>query len=173
VSSRVRPARVVVDVERHAAGWKMHPRIGVSLRRAVVAAIHGSQVGVAAQVMLSISLADDAAVRAANRNWRAKDKPTNVLSFPAVSPAKLAQAPFLGDVILALETIEAEAREQEKTLVDHATHLVVHGVLHLLGFDHTTASDAERMEETERRVLATLGISDPYAGTEPEETSAG
>jgi probable rRNA maturation factor len=168
----------MVDVERHVAGWKRYPRLTLALRRAAISAVREAGVNLADQVMLSVSLADDVAVRAANRNWRAKDKPTNVLSFPAVVPAGLAQAPFLGqmflgDVILALETVEAEAVEQEKSLVDHATHLVVHGVLHLLGFDHMTASDAERMEETERRVLATLGISDPYAGTEPEETSAG
>jgi probable rRNA maturation factor len=178
VSSKVRAARILVDVERHAVGWKRHPRIAIALRRAAVAAVRGAELTVAEEVMLSVSLADDATVRAANRNWRAKDKPTNVLSFPAVVPDKVAGAPFtgpvfLGDVILALETVETEALEQEKSLVDHATHMVVHGVLHLLGFDHMTASDAERMEETERRVLATLGISDPYAGTEPEETSAG
>jgi probable rRNA maturation factor len=173
VSTKARPARILVDVERHAAGWKRYPRIGAGLRRAAIAAAEHAHVDVANGATVSISLADDAAVRAANRNWRAKDKPTNVLSFPAVAPEKLAKSPFVGDVILALETVETEAAEQEKSLVDHATHLVVHGVLHLLGFDHLTASDAERMEETERRVLATLGISDPYAGTEPEETSAG
>ncbi len=159
-------------------GWKRHPRIAIALRRAAVAAVRGKETAVADHVMLSVSLADDAAVRAANRDWRARDKPTNVLSFPALAPDKLAggglNGPiFLGDVILALETVEAEATEQDKSLVDHATHLIVHGVLHLLGFDHTTPQEAERMEETERRVLATLGISDPYAGTEPEETSAG
>jgi probable rRNA maturation factor len=167
-----RSAQIVVDVERHAAGWKRSVRIAVKLRRAALATLQHAGVTLADPVMLCVSLADDAAVRAANRHWRAKDKPTNVLSFPAVSPDKLSKAPFVGDVILALETVEAEAAEQNKTLVDHATHLVVHGVLHLLGFDHITVTDAEQMEQLERRVLATLGISDPYAATEPEETRA-
>lgn len=93
-----------------------------------------------------------------NSRDRKKDKPTNVLSYPSGERA------FLGDVVLARQTVWREAKAQKKSPADHMTHLVVHGVLHLLGYDHETSdADAERMEALERRVLAKLGIADPYA----------
>jgi len=104
---------------------------------------------------LSIVLADDALVRTLNRDWRAKDKPTNVLAFPNA-------APLLGDVVLAFETCAAEAAAQGKPLADHLSHLVVHGVLHLAGHDHGHAREARIMEDLERRILAAAGIPDPY-----------
>jgi len=106
---------------------------------------------------LSLVLADDASVRRLNRKWRKRDRATNVLSFPGGDPV------MLGDVILAFETVRREAAEQGKAIGDHLSHLVVHGVLHLLGHDHQNACDAEKMEGLERRVLAGLGIADPYA----------
>jgi probable rRNA maturation factor len=111
---------------------------------------------------LAIVLGDDARVRTLNRDWRRKDKPTNVLSFPAetVRPDGVA---LLGDVVLAFETCAAEAKAQGKRLRAHLTHLVVHGVLHLLGHDHVKAGEAARMEALERSVLAGLGFADPYA----------
>ncbi len=106
---------------------------------------------------LTVALADDKRMRALNKRHRKKDTPTNVLSYP--SGEKL----FLGDVVLARQTVWREARAQNKTPADHLVHLVVHGTLHLLGYDHeTAAADAERMEARERRVLAKLGIADPY-----------
>lgn len=118
-------------------------------------------------VELAVVLADDAAVRALNRDHRGKDRPTNVLSFPpALVPAARAvhAGPRpLGDVILALETVRREAAEQEKAAADHLCHLVVHGVLHLCGYDHEAEAEAEEMEQVEREVLAGLGIADPYA----------
>lgn len=102
-------------------------------------------------------LADDAALRALNARWRQQDKPTNVLSFPA------GDSVLLGDVVLAFETVRREASEQGKSLADHMSHLVVHGVLHLLGHDHERPRDADVMESLERQVLAGLGIADPYA----------
>jgi probable rRNA maturation factor len=106
---------------------------------------------------LTVALADDRRVRALNKRDRRKDKPTNVLSYP--SGEKL----FLGDVVLARQTVWREAKAQKKTPADHLVHLVVHGTLHLLGYDHETgAADAERMEALERRLLARLGIADPY-----------
>ena len=117
-------------------------------------------------VELSIVLADDATVRGLNRDWRGKDAPTNVLSFASLDDEDAPLAPgaplLLGDVILAWETVAAEARDQDKPLADHFSHLVVHGVLHLLGFDHDDDREAEEMETLETTLLASLGISDPY-----------
>lgn len=107
---------------------------------------------------IAVLLTDDARMQVLNRDFRGKDAPTNVLSFPAAGP----DAAFLGDIALGLETLEREAGEQGKTLEDHLTHLVVHGVLHLLGYDHLESAEAETMEGLERQVLAGLGVADPY-----------
>lgn len=113
-----------------------------------------------------VLLTDDAAIQKLNAQFRAKDKPTNVLSFPAPEiPGD--PAPQLGDLALAGETCAREARDEGKTLADHLSHLVVHGVLHLCGYDHETAEEAEEMEDFEREILSTLGIADPYAESEP------
>jgi probable rRNA maturation factor len=107
---------------------------------------------------LVVALSSDAEVRKLNARDRRKDKPTNVLSYP--SGEKL----FLGDIVLARQTVWREARAQGKTAAAHVSHLVVHGTLHLLGHDHETGDeDAERMEALERRILKKLGIADPYA----------
>lgn len=127
---------------------------------------------------LSVLLTDDASVRTLNRDWRGKDSPTNVLSFPAEMPAIPGEPDFLGDVALARETLEREAALDGKTLDDHLSHLVVHGVLHLLGYDHLETAEAEEMESTETRILAGLGVADPYAeagapdGEETENSTA-
>lgn len=115
---------------------------------------------------VSIVLTDDAAVTALNRDWRGKDRPTNVLSFQSVPADRLATAAVLGDIVLAHETVAAEAVAEGVTLRDHAAHLIVHGFLHLLGFDHEEEAAAERMEALETAILATHGIADPYAGGE-------
>jgi probable rRNA maturation factor len=119
---------------------------------------------------LSIVLADDALLRGLNNEWRGVDKPTNVLAFPALAAAAAPGAPrLLGDVVLAFETVAREAVEQDKPLGDHLAHLVVHGVLHLLSFDHQTAADARRMEALEIAVLGRLGIADPYRAREASD----
>ena len=106
---------------------------------------------------LTVALADDKRVRGLNARDRKKDKPTNVLSYPS------GEKSFLGDVVLARQTVWREAKEQKKTPADHLVHLVVHGTLHLLGHDHETSdADADRMEALERRILKRLGIADPY-----------
>ena len=106
---------------------------------------------------LTVALADDRRMRSLNRRDRGNDRPTNVLSYPSGEPG------FLGDIVLARQTIWREARAQKKTPADHVAHLVVHGTLHLLGYDHETSeAAAERMEAMERRILRRLGIADPY-----------
>ena len=120
-----------------------------------------------ASVEMSVLLSDDATVRDLNATYRGQDKPTNVLSF-AFADGLVAPVPehgpfLLGDVVLACETIEREAHEQGKCFSDHTIHLVVHGVLHLLGYDHQEPDQGDRMEALETRILAGLGISDPYA----------
>ena len=119
---------------------------------------------------LSLLLTDDKRIRAVNREWRGFDKPTNVLSFPAVPPERVASSPVLGDIVLALETLTREAEAEGKSLGDHLSHLVIHGLLHLLGEDHETEAEAQRMEAMETAALARLGIPDPYAGTDPHPT---
>lgn len=115
---------------------------------------------------LSVLMTDDATVRALNRDWRGKDSATNVLSFPAEMPPIPGEPDFLGDIALAHETMEREATLDGKALDDHLRHLVVHGVLHLLGYDHIEKAEAEEMEMTETRILAGLGVPDPYAGSD-------
>ena len=118
----------------------------------------------------SLMLTDDATITGFNRDWRGQDKPTNVLSFAAMDDADDAvEMPpgaerLLGDIVIAFETTDAEARRDGKTLADHLSHLCVHGMLHLLGFDHETDADAEEMEALETEILATLGIDNPYHG---------
>jgi probable rRNA maturation factor len=117
---------------------------------------------------VSLVLVDDATMTGINARWRQQAKPTNVLSFPAfpLNPGGM-PGPMLGDIILARETIEREARELGKPVDEHLTHLIVHGFLHLFGYDHIQAEDAEKMEAMETRILASLNLSDPYGDTEP------
>jgi probable rRNA maturation factor len=124
------------------------------------ARLGGRKIPAGAEV--SILLCDDAFIRDLNQKWRGIDKPTNVLSFPAGDTAVL--GPLLGDIVIAYGTAAREAREEEKSLRDHVVHLLVHGFLHLIGYDHLVATEAEEMEALERTILAELGIDDPYRG---------
>jgi len=108
---------------------------------------------------ITVLLTDDASVRTLNADFRGKDGPTNVLSFPAAESAR----PHLGDIALAYGVCAREAGAQGKPLADHLMHLTVHGVLHLLGYDHQTDAEAEAMEGIERAILSKLGVPDPYA----------
>ena len=145
-------ARAKVDVVPVDAAWtKALPGVERLVRKAARAAL-----GPKAR-SLTVALSDDQRMQALNKRDRRKDKPTNVLSYPSGEKA------FLGDIVLARQTVWREAREQKKTPADHVVHLVVHGTLHLLGYDHETSdADAERMEALERRILKKLGIADPY-----------
>ncbi len=111
---------------------------------------------------VSVMLTDDAHIRELNRTWRQKDKPTNVLSFPAPDQPGAEGPRHLGDIALAYETLVRESEEESKALADHFAHLIVHGILHLLGYDHEDEEEAEDMEALEVKALATLGIADPY-----------
>ena len=120
---------------------------------------------VAADTEVSVKFTSDEEVRTLNAQWRGKDQATNVLSFPMSDDP--ATAPMLGDVVLAAGVCAREAEEKGIAVEAHAAHLVVHGTLHLLGYDHETSdADAEEMEEVERRALAAMGIADPYQVTE-------
>jgi probable rRNA maturation factor len=137
--------------------------------RAVRAAVaHSRHPALAeADAEVSVKFTSDEEVRALNADWRGKDKPTNVLSFPMAEEKELATAHLLGDIVLAHGVCAREADEKDVPVETHAAHLVVHGTLHLLGYDHETSDeDAEEMEEAERQALASIGIADPYQVTE-------
>ncbi len=152
-----------IDVVIDSARWRRVPRAATVVRRAIAAAVPAR----ARKAELSVVLTSDRAIRILNRRWRGRDKPTNVLSFPAPVPAP-ARRPrgvprHLGDIVLAYETVAREARQQGKPLDHHVAHLALHGFLHLLGYDHESHGQAEAMERRERRILARLGVPDPYA----------
>jgi probable rRNA maturation factor len=147
-----------IDVVRHDEAWDTARIDDALLERAARAALAEAPALPAGDYELTILLTGDEEMRALNRTWRGKDASTNVLSFPA---QEAQSGPgLLGDIALAYETIRDEARDL--SLADHVSHLVVHGVLHLIGFDHVNEAQAERMEAFERRTLASLGIADPY-----------
>lgn len=166
-----------ISVAVNAGGWeKALPeavRIGrLTARRGLKAGLGHSNpaircLGALARLELTLVLDSDRGVRRLNSAWRGKDRPTNVLSFAAIDgglpKTHPAAMPYhLGDVVLALETLKTEARAQGKKFTQHFQHLVVHGVLHLLGFDHAGDKDARVMEDLERVVLAGFGWPDPY-----------
>jgi len=128
----------------------------------VLAALAGARPKIAGAAELSIVLTDDAEQQELNRDWRGKDAPTNVLSFPQIEPFSPVIG-ILGDIVLAHETLEREAADLDKPLEHHFTHLVVHGFLHILGYDHLTEDEALVMEGLETQILAGLGVPDPYA----------
>jgi probable rRNA maturation factor len=131
----------------------------------VLAALAGAKPKVTGAAELSIVLTDDTEQQDLNRDWRGKDAPTNVLSFPQIEPFSPVIG-LLGDIVLAHETLEREAADLDKPLEHHFTHLVVHGFLHILGYDHLTEDEALVMESLETQILAGLGVPDPYADSD-------
>lgn len=156
-----RPA-IAVDVAVEAETWgeEAHWRRLAEAVAAAVAARPEPIVPEAAE--WSVVLTDDARIRELNRDWRGFDKPTNVLSFPAAEADADDPGPLLGDVVVAFETCAREAAEETTSFDDHFVHLLVHGLLHLFGFDHEDDAEAEEMEGLETEILAGLGIADPY-----------
>jgi probable rRNA maturation factor len=153
--------------------WQTEPDAEAVIQRAVAAAAEIAKAGLKAdfgEAELAVMLTDDAGIRTLNNNWRGVDKPTNVLSFPALPPTGAGgrdDAPhMLGDIAIAYETTRKEADDEQKPFDHHLSHLAVHGFLHLIGYDHEKDHDAERMESLEQEILAQLGIPDPYADRE-------
>ena len=149
--------------------WQTEPDAESVIHRAIAAAA-GIVDADFDEAELAVMLTDDAGIRTLNSNWRGFDKPTNVLSFPALQPTGPAgpdDAPrMLGDIAIAFETTRQEADDEQKPFDHHLSHLAVHGLLHLIGYDHEKDDDAEAMETLEREILSQLSIPDPYADRE-------
>ena len=151
---------VVIEDDR----WRALGDVADAVDRAVVALLASGAEGIDKLASATVLLSDDAHVASLNTNFRGKPEPTNVLSFPAGPGAALpGETAYAGDVIIARETVEREAGTLGVPVLHHLQHLAVHGLLHLIGYDHITTADATVMETLETRVLATLGIADPYA----------
>jgi len=146
-----------IDVVVESELWNRQKGVKSAARRAVVKA---ADVLSTPSSELAIVLTDDSTIRQLNRDWRGVDAPTNVLSFPAGRAG--GATPFIGDIVLAYETIAGEAHAERKPFAHHIAHLAVHGFLHLLGYDHVRKKDAEEMGQLERDILRRLRIPDPY-----------
>ena len=145
---------------RNAEGWP--EGLEAVAEKAILEALRQSAAKVTGASEIAVVLTSDAEQRELNRDWRKIDKTTNVLSFPQIDPFGPVSG-LLGDITLARETLEREAKDQGVTFEAHFTHLVVHGFLHILGHDHLEEAQAVTMEALETKILATLGIADPYA----------
>jgi probable rRNA maturation factor len=159
--------RPKIDVIVRSARWRRQPKAQTIVKSAVLAAAKAASTSPAE---LAIVLGDDSGIQALNRDWRGKNAPTNVLSFPAahpgVRPSKTRPAsPYLGDIVIAYQTVAREAAAEDKPFNHHLAHLAVHGFLHLLGYDHENDRDAQTMERLERSILRRLAVPDPYAAT--------
>jgi probable rRNA maturation factor len=157
------PQPIAVDVLVEAGDWPAEPELDRLAERAVAASLAAVAAEIAPPAEVSIVFTDDDHIRALNRRYRGRDAATNVLSFPAAPQVKGKLGPPLGDIVLARQTIAREAAADGLTVADHLTHLIVHGFLHLLGYDHDTDRDAAVMTRLETAILARLGIADPYA----------
>jgi probable rRNA maturation factor len=150
--------------------WQIEPDAEAVIHRAINAAAEIADADVG-DAELAVMLTDDSGIQTLNSNWRGIDKPTNVLSFPALQPTG-AGAPddaprMLGDIAIAYQTTRKEADDEQKPFDHHLSHLAVHGFLHLIGYDHEKDEDAEAMERLEQEILEQLGIPDPYADRDP------
>jgi probable rRNA maturation factor len=183
MAERSARARIRIVIAVPCGAWlRRIPDARVRCRRLAKAALaaggfDAAKLGRGRTAELSLVLGDDALLRRLNREFRGKDKPTNVLSFPALDPREArARRPVLhevvplGDVAIAYETTASEARQQGKRLSAHLAHLVVHGVLHVLGYDHLSKAQATEMETLETALLARFGFSDPYRARVPSKT---
>ncbi len=155
--------KLKLDISAPSSLWRKLPRARTMARETVAACLGESGFAARDGAEVSLLLTTDARMQALNAQWRGHDKPTNVLSFPAAPVDRLAGSATLGDIALAFETLSREAEASGVPLADHYRHLVAHGFLHLIGYDHQTGEEAERMEALEARILARLGVADPYA----------
>ena len=159
----------ITEVLVVADAWQAEPDAESVIQRAITAAAEFVDADIG-EAELAVMLTDDDGIRTLNSNWRGIDKPTNVLSFPALPPSGPSgpdDAPrMLGDIAIAYQTTRQEADEERKPFDHHLSHLAVHGFLHLIGYDHEQNDDAEDMETLEREILAQLGIPDPYSDRE-------
>ncbi|MGB5084778.1 MAG: rRNA maturation RNase YbeY [Methylocystis silviterrae] len=150
-----------IDVNVAAPAWRRVGDLENLTKECVRQSLAVSGAVLAPECEISVTFCNDAAIQQLNAEWRGKDQPTNVLSFP--TPGEIGRKPLLGDVIVAFETVAKEAEQQGKLLRAHTAHMVAHGFLHLIGYDHETAAEAERMEALERKIAMALGFPDPYA----------
>lgn len=155
-----------IEIVMEAQAWESLPEVEACVEKAALAALKSVHPRKWKRLSAVVLLADDARLQQLNHGFRGLNKPTNVLSFPASPVPGIAKSDNLGDIALGYETCAREAVEEGKPLSDHMMHLVVHGILHLLGYDHETDAEAEVMEAREIAILASLGIADPYAGAE-------
>lgn len=152
---------LTVEINRQAGDWP--DGLEPLAEKVLTAALEHAGFAVDGPCEISVLLTDDAAQQDLNRAWRGKDKPTNVLSFPALEPDE-AIAGFVGDIALAYETLVREAAELDKPFEHHFAHLLVHGMLHVIGYDHESEDEALAMEARETDIMAVLGYPDPYDG---------
>jgi probable rRNA maturation factor len=152
-----------IDIQVASPLWAARPLAEQTVRDAIAAARAARD----ADGEVSVLLADDAAIRALNRDWRATDKPTNVLSFPA---AKETSGKLLGDIALAYETLARECADEQRDFLHHLAHLTVHGFLHLIGYDHQTDQQADEMEGLESRIMRSMNMPDPYLARDLERS---
>jgi probable rRNA maturation factor len=155
-----------IDILVEAGTWPSPRKLRVLARRSLAPAVQRVRRKLPGDAELSLVFTDDAHIRVLNKRHRKKDKATNVLSFPAPS-GRGAFGPMLGDIVFASETVTREAERDGISLEDHLTHLIVHGFLHLLGYDHENGRDATVMEGLETAILAHIGIADPYGERAP------
>ena len=160
------PLAPSVDFVTESPLWKAIPSARATLRRAIAAAAPKEL----RNAEVAIVLTDDQSIRALNRQWRGRDEATNVLSFPPQQLGRRGNGVpvHVGDIVIAYETAAREAAVAGKSFLHHLSHLAVHGFLHLVGYDHESYDEAETMESLERRILARLGVPDPYAGYDAE-----
>ncbi len=153
--------------------WKTQPNISSQIKSLIKQIVPQTPLATIKKIEISILLTNDKQIQELNKNYRHKDKPTNVLSFPLLDGKKIKNGNLqklnlntdylaLGDIVISYETLSKEAKEQNKTFQNHLTHLLIHSLLHLIGFDHEKEKDAQIMEELEIKILANLEISNPY-----------
>lgn len=172
-----------LDIETASAPWKRVSGLARRLNAAAelaLASLPEALLPAAQGAQMTLLLTTDKAVQTLNRDFRGKDKPTNVLTFPQFERRDLVRMGtvadgarlclYVGDIAMAYGVVAREAKAEGKTILDHATHLVIHGVLHCFGYDHDTAAKATRMEKLEKEIMASLGLADPYSSFDSKKT---